>query len=67
MTTYVAQKITAWGWWTKETEMSALAKYDAFQNTAAQVIKWTFIPGVICLAAYREEVPLHAFVSPLPE
>ncbi len=67
MATYLAGKVTQWGWWSKDAENKALQAWDTAQQHTATAVKWGFIPAVILLAAAREEVPLHAFVWPLPD
>ena len=67
MATYLAGKATQWGWWSKDTENNALQTWDSAQQYTATAVKWGFIPAVVLVAAVREEVPLHAFVWPLPD
>jgi hypothetical protein len=66
MATFLAGKITQLGWWSKDTENTVLHNLDATQSIAAVVIKYSFIPGIILVSAYKEGVPLHAYLNPIP-
>jgi hypothetical protein len=62
---YVAGKITAMGWWSKDRENQVLAHWDTTQQVTEKIVRYAFIPSALVLAAYQTEIPLWGILSPL--